>query len=87
VLSGLNLGHGGAEFEEIQVAVYPRSPAGSELESFFGWYFGYKAETWHGLPAVGFDSACREGDTPIICPGRTASEVIADRRVFYELSA
>jgi hypothetical protein len=79
-----NLGAGGDAFEEVQVAVFPHAP--KQLKKFW-WYFGYHAKEWHGLPAVGFDNACREGDSPITCTGRNAAAVIADGRVFYELSA
>ena len=81
------LGDGGDTYEEAQVAVFKRAPTSKELKRLFRWYTGYHAERWHGLPAVGFDNACREGDSPISCPGRHAAEVIADGQVFCELSA
>ena len=80
---------GGNAYEEVDVAVYPHAPSAKELRRYLNWLRTPSITTrgtWHGLVEQGFDVACHEGDSPIPCPGRQATEVIVDGRVVYELS-
>jgi hypothetical protein len=79
---------GSQEYESISTDVYPRLLTKENIDWFIHDYlFGYRAESWHGLPGAEMDVACRVGDTYQSCPGRIAYRVIISGRVIYELDA
>lgn len=80
---------GGNSYEEADVAIYPRAPSPVNVTRYLNWNAGPsgKLREWHGFPGAYLDVACREGDSPILCPGRIAYLWIVRGRVVYELVA
>jgi hypothetical protein len=74
-------------YEEVEVAVYAHTPTSEELRRYLSWQTNFQTEPWHKLPSVGFDLPCREGDSPLRCPGQIARQIIVAGQVVYELVA
>jgi len=80
---------GGNAYEEVDVAIYPHVPGPGNVVKYLEWNAkpGGELRRWHGLPGAYEDQACREGDSPITCPGQIAVLWIVRGRVVFELYA
>jgi hypothetical protein len=80
---------GASAYEQVSVAVYPRTPSAADVTRYLEWNSapGGELRRWRGLPGAYEDQACREGDSPIRCPGRVADLWIVKGPVVYELRA
>jgi hypothetical protein len=87
--SGYEAALGGNAYEEVDIAIYPRTPSARDVTRYLEWNVkpGGELRRWHGLPSAYENHECREGDSPILCPGRVADLWIVNGRVVYELSA